>query len=350
MRGVGSEDLTRVDMRVPDEIQDGVSVIIAAYNAAGRVERAFEHLAAQEMPEGVPWEVVFVDNNSDDGTSEVAVMEWERLGAPAPLVLVHEPMQGVSKARVAGIRKARYEYLVFCDDDNWLDTGYLRGIRHVLMSEPDIGVVGGVTLPASDSELPEWFDEVAVFYTCAPRAESSCDLSDTNWLAGAGMGVRRSTMLRFFACDFPQWAPGRTGELLLASEDVEVCLWHRLTGQRLWFESSVTLRHHMEERRLNRAYFERLREGVERSREFTMPAVRVLWGLGYREEGLVRRAYHALRLLAKIVLGRNLQPEAVCFLPLTGFLLTPETRSILEAVARFKGTSDSGSSGGVKHI
>ena len=63
----------------------GVSFLLCTYNGANRLAETLACLAAQDAPAGIPWEIVFVDNASTDGSAIVAQEFWEGLGAPAPL-------------------------------------------------------------------------------------------------------------------------------------------------------------------------------------------------------------------------------------------------------------------------
>ena len=52
---------------------EGVSVVICCYNSAERLPRTLTHLAAQRVSEKLPWEVIVIDNASQDKTGEVAL-------------------------------------------------------------------------------------------------------------------------------------------------------------------------------------------------------------------------------------------------------------------------------------
>ena len=77
-------------------------------------------------------DMIVVDNNSED---ETAVVACER-GAK----IVHEPMQGVARARNAGARHAEGDVLVFVDADVIVPPNLLDAI-HVAMRDPTC--VGG---------------------------------------------------------------------------------------------------------------------------------------------------------------------------------------------------------------
>ncbi len=48
-----------------------VSIVICCYNSAHRLPETIRHLLAQEIPEGLLWEVIVVDNACTDNTAQV---------------------------------------------------------------------------------------------------------------------------------------------------------------------------------------------------------------------------------------------------------------------------------------
>ena len=88
------------------------SVIVPAYNEAEWLPECLS--AAREAMQAVnlEGEVVVVDNNSTDTTAEIA----RQMGAR----VVCEPINQISRARNAGAKAARSQYLVFVDADTRL--------------------------------------------------------------------------------------------------------------------------------------------------------------------------------------------------------------------------------------
>jgi hypothetical protein len=94
---------------VPASLPVEVSVVIPCLNEAENivecVRRSFEALADA----GLAGEVVVSDNDSDDGSAELA--------AAAGAHVVHEPSRGYGSAYLAGFAAARGEYIVMLDAD-----------------------------------------------------------------------------------------------------------------------------------------------------------------------------------------------------------------------------------------
>jgi glycosyltransferase involved in cell wall biosynthesis len=91
---------------------DLVSVIIPTYNRATVLSRAIESVISQSFRN---FEIIIIDDGSDDNTSEV-IESFDQTVRHFRI-----PHSGVSRARNAGIEKAKGEWISFLDsDDYWL--------------------------------------------------------------------------------------------------------------------------------------------------------------------------------------------------------------------------------------
>src|SRR5436190_9952723 len=91
----------------PEEVL--VSVVIPCLNEAPHVVHCLRD--AQETLErnGIPGEIILVDNASEDGSAELA----EAAGA----IVVHERRRGYGSAYLTGFAHARGRYIVMADAD-----------------------------------------------------------------------------------------------------------------------------------------------------------------------------------------------------------------------------------------
>lgn len=94
------------------------SVIVPARNAAGTIARTLEALGKQDFTDG--FEVIVVDNGSDDDTPAVAAAALEEAR-----VIRNEPGR-VGSARNRGVEEASSESLAFLDADCVPSKGWLR--------------------------------------------------------------------------------------------------------------------------------------------------------------------------------------------------------------------------------
>lgn len=110
------------------------SIIVPAFEAAGRIEAVAASVLAQSITD---LELIVVDDGSRDGTSEVV----ERLGSRDPRVhLIRQDNRGVVLARNTGIDASSGRYLCLLDDDDlWLPS-YLERLERAFGSAPEAGL------------------------------------------------------------------------------------------------------------------------------------------------------------------------------------------------------------------
>lgn len=114
-----------------------VSVIIPARNARATLERALR--ALQEQQTGATFEVIVVDDGSQDGTGEVSDSH-----APFVRTLRSQSSQGPGTARNQGVARARGRLLAFTDADCFPEPDWLaRGIQALEGAD----IVQGAVIP-----------------------------------------------------------------------------------------------------------------------------------------------------------------------------------------------------------
>ncbi len=70
--------------------------------------------------------------------------------------VVREDKLGLTHARVRGFQEAQGEIVVMVDDDNVLKPDYLERAIKILGKNPQLGAIGGKALPEFEIEPPEW--------------------------------------------------------------------------------------------------------------------------------------------------------------------------------------------------
>ena len=220
---------------VSDE-EAGVSVILCCHNSSQRLPETLRHLARQETPAGMAWEVLVVDNASKDETAKVAQKIWNECEAPAPLRVVSQPMPGLSYAREKGIAESRHGVLVFCDDDNWLCPGYLRRSLAILQTHPEVALAGGWGTLEPEGIPPSWLADFADVYGTGPQGEREGIAAPTMTFYGAGAVVRKKDYQDLVGSGFHFLLSGRQGGRLTTGEDRELCHALVLRGKKLYYD------------------------------------------------------------------------------------------------------------------
>jgi len=103
-----------------------ISVIICTYNRSNSLADTLLCLTKQTY-ESENWELIVVDNNSNDNTKEII----SELSKQLPnLTYKFEPQQGLSYARNLGINSAKGEIIAFTDDDVLPEKDWLVQIQN----------------------------------------------------------------------------------------------------------------------------------------------------------------------------------------------------------------------------
>ena len=301
------------------------SVILCTHNRAARLGRALESLSELDVPAGLDWELLVVDNNSTDDTR--AVVERAAALAGLPCRYLFEATPGKSFALNAGIAGARGELLAFTDDDVTFDRGCLRALLAEFDS-PDCAGVGGQIVPVWPAPPPRWYSASGP-YALLPAVvryqfESSGPVIKPPY--GANMAYRHEMFERYglFRTDIGP----RAGEMI-RGEDSEFGLRVLAGGERVVYAPRAMVYHPVEPERMTLRYFERYYygEGRMEMRVFPLPPGTVRW-LGiprYYYRGLVEhllrwwtslnpqaRAFHRLsswRLLGNMAEAWKVRPQ-----------------------------------------
>ncbi len=238
-------------------VRTGLSVVMCCHNSVSRLKDSLLHLARQKNDTQQSRELILVDNGSTDGTAAFAKKEWTALGNPFPMMLVEQPQLGQAFARKSGVLASKFDYGVFCDDDNWLADNYLDQAFSLLSKNALTAAFGGDVLPVSEEVLPAWFYSHAGSFAVGSQDKEEGDVTSRGYVWGAGMACRFDLLRAFYQSDLPFLAAGRTGDRLTSGDDSEICLWFVSAGYRLHYTKRLTLRHFIPGYRLAHEYFER---------------------------------------------------------------------------------------------
>ena len=238
----------------------GVSIIICCYNSVSRLPETLKHLSLQQT--SVSWEVIVVNNNSTDATSQVANEEWDKSFSPTTLRIVHEPTPGLAAARNKGIAEAKYDYLIYCDDDNWLAPTYVADVYELFEKDSTIGIIGGNGSPVTEGEAPFWFEKFVHSYAAFPQTDSA---QFVGGVYGAGMAIRKECYTSILENKFESLLTDRKGTALSSGGDSELCYLVRLAGYKIWCDNRLQFKHFIPRSRLQWDYLKRLHIGFAKS-------------------------------------------------------------------------------------
>lgn len=111
-----------------------VTVIVPVYNVKSYLPRCLESIVAQTYS---PLEVILVDDDSTDGSSELC----DQWAARDPRIkVIHKANEGPGQARNAGLDVAQGQYVAFIDSDDYVHRDYFATLCRVAV-ERDADVV-----------------------------------------------------------------------------------------------------------------------------------------------------------------------------------------------------------------
>jgi len=179
-----------------------VSVITAAYNGVGVIGRQMDALATQGTT--FPWEYVVVDNGSSDET--IDLVRAHAVNFPVPVRIVDGSLsRSIPYVRNLGVENSSSPYLVFCDQDDVVQPGWLQAAYDALVLHPAcMGLIRSLDGPTPGR-------------TMNPSVLTSFPLVET-----CNFAVRKDVLVR--AGGFDEGLPGYGGD------DSELALRLRLLG------------------------------------------------------------------------------------------------------------------------
>jgi glycosyltransferase involved in cell wall biosynthesis len=209
-----------------------VSIVIPTRNRPALLSNCLQSLSELQ---GVPYEIIVVDNASGPETAQTA--------GEYPVRLVREEQLGLSRARNRGLAEARGDIVAFLDDDVVVDRGWLVSLA-AAFGDPTLACVLGPVLPLElRTPAQRLFEgtgglgrgfERRLYHKSLP-ATPQADIG-----VGANMAFRREVLLTHSAfCEAldvgtPAHAGGdidmfyrllRTGETILY--EPAMLVWHR---------------------------------------------------------------------------------------------------------------------------
>jgi glycosyltransferase involved in cell wall biosynthesis len=169
--------------------EPAVSVVVPTRNRAGYLEVTLASLAAQAA--GVPYEVIVVDDGSDDATA--AIVERAGVGYRR-----HERSRGPNAARNAGIDMARGPLIALIDDDVRVPPSWVGALVDGADRHPWAEAVGGPIRASLEGPAPHFCGRESAPVTTLDLGPLD---RETDFVWSANMAVRRSAIERIGTFD-----------------------------------------------------------------------------------------------------------------------------------------------------
>jgi glycosyltransferase involved in cell wall biosynthesis len=245
-----------------------LSIIVCTYNPQDAVFRkclACIMTAAKRLQS---YEVIIVDNNS---TVPIASREYVAALIADGVRVVVEKEQGLTPARLKGIREAQSGLLVFVDDDNFVREDFFETGLKIGQSNIHIGAYSGQVKLVFESSPPPWTRR---YWGLLVHREFDKDLwSNLPHLAetmpcGAGLFVRESVAQYYLSLHENSKRNiqlDRTGGSLFSGGDNDLAACACDIGMGVGLFHELILDHYIFDSRLTKDYLVALSKGIATS-------------------------------------------------------------------------------------
>jgi glycosyltransferase involved in cell wall biosynthesis len=245
-----------------------LTVVIPSHNPQpeklGRVLRA---LASQTLGFEY-WDTLIIDNCSQPPIS------IENLRCDLNIRIITESRLGLTTARWRGVTDSLGNLVVFVDDDNLLSPNYLEETIKIFHDHPQLGVIGGKSLPIYEHSPPAWFQEGMAPLGCRDLGESIQILQASTYAVlpyyphfapiGAGMAMRKSALNRWLSVALSSTISDRRGSSLSSAGDCDIVLYALEQGWDIGYFPSLSLSHIISRNRVTDTYLQSISRAAYR--------------------------------------------------------------------------------------
>lgn len=127
------------------------SIIIPTYNVKEYLKKCIESIESQEYSD---FEIILVDDGSTDGTSEICDALSDKY---QNIFLIHQSNMGLSIARNTGIEKAKGQYCMLVDSDDFICQNSLKKLAECIKERkyPDVVAIKNIDYDIKSGEMKE---------------------------------------------------------------------------------------------------------------------------------------------------------------------------------------------------
>lgn len=228
-------------------------MIIPTRNRAAQLSLLLEQLDSQQFSKK-DYEIIVVDNGSTDATRDtLRTFAWRIPN----LRWFTEERIGASFARNAGISQARYNRLIFCDDDTQVLPSHLSMYQAAWKKYPDAGMIGGPVRAENESGRTD-SQQRSLIHT-HPWCFGHLDMGPSDRLLvqgellySANLSILRptKTVVIFNESLGRSMTPSR----MIGAEDYELVTRFILEGKKVWYVPEIAVINAVSPRRFRRRY------------------------------------------------------------------------------------------------
>ena len=247
------------------------AIIICSYNPERNI---FQRLLTAVLNFDVtspPHEVIIIDNNSSPALAQQDYIQ-SFLSQKSNSKILSENTPGLTAARIAGIKEANADWIVFFDDDNEPDINYLKGTDNLLKKNPEIGISGPGIITVEFLSKNKYTHEESVKKLFQER-ETKKDLIGNNLFEddpntfphGTGMILNRKIAISYIEMVESKLftANDRTNKSLSSAGDTQILYLAMKQGYKSGTSPNIMLNHLISSNKTKLRYMLRLIYSLE---------------------------------------------------------------------------------------
>jgi GT2 family glycosyltransferase len=224
-----------------------LSVVIVNYKSVDFLRSCIRSI--KETAEGISYEIIAVDNDSQDGSDKEI-----RFGFPDIKLIANRNNLGFSSANNQGIKISKGRYILLLNNDATVTPGALKCLIDSMERHPGVGLMGGKltntdgTVQQSFGRLIPYINEFVQsklfwnFYEIQKNRtigmlmeKLHCQPRYVDWVKGACMMLRREAI---FDVDFLD------DRFFMYFEEADLCIRLKIIGWKVYFEPRAEIVHH----------------------------------------------------------------------------------------------------------
>lgn len=230
-----------------------ISFIILSWNSASYLGRCLDSVVAKCSEEGIPFEVIVIDNGSSDSSPATVARYVERHPKLFKLIGL-DRNSGTTYSRNLGFKASSGQYLCVLDSDTEFGSGSLRAVLHLLGARDDVGmIVPRLLLPDgsvqnSVKRFPTMLDKLLKL----PRILFDLPSRNGDFYADFPFDSDREVDTAISAC----WIFGRDllekvgcldERIFYSPEDLDYSMRVRKAGHSILYSPALTVLHHTQQ-------------------------------------------------------------------------------------------------------
>lgn len=245
-----------------------LSVIICTYNPQETVFGNCLQSVRNAIANLSNVEVLIIDNNS---TTPVEQLSWVGVYLDTRWRVIMEKEQGLTPARLRGIKESSGDLLVFVDDDNYVRSDFFEQGLHIADRSGHIGAFSGQVNLVFEAEPEAWTKRywgMLVYRRFDSDVWSNLPHLEASMPCGAGLFVRRQVAMFYLNLHLEgkrKIKLDRSGSSLLSAGDNDLAACACDLGLGVGLFSALWLDHFIPAKRLTKSYLLALAKGITAS-------------------------------------------------------------------------------------